>query len=115
MLPNSNVFVMQEFPLPAKRPTKGRLLGAAGACSLSRRSTLRGLLVFVVSKEMAEAVQQVFHEQGEWPAVAELRRHVHIADNASALQAVRAIASWRTFPADPPARHHEVKDGRADT
>ncbi|WP_377807861.1 hypothetical protein ABNQ38_14355 (plasmid) [Azospirillum sp. A29] len=71
--------------------------------------------MFVVSKEMAEAVQRVFHEQGEWPAVAELRRHVHIADNANALQAVRAIASWRTLPADPPAQHHEAKDGRANT
>ncbi|KAA0588794.1 hypothetical protein FZ938_13110 [Azospirillum oryzae] len=82
---------------------------------MSRRAFSWGLLVFVVSKEMAEAVQRVFHEQGEWPAVAELRRHVHIADNASALQAVRAIASWRTLPAEPPARHHEAKDGRADT
>lgn len=71
--------------------------------------------MFVVSKEMAEAVQRVFHEQGEWPAVAELRCHVHIADNDSALQAVRAIASWRTIPGDPPARHHEAKDGRAET
>ncbi len=71
--------------------------------------------MFVVSKEMAEAVQRVFHEQGEWPAVAELRRHVHIADNTSALQAVRAIASWRTLPAEPPARHHEAKEDRADT
>ena len=71
--------------------------------------------MFVVSKEMAEAVQRVFHQKGEWPAVVELRRHVHIADNTSALQAVRAIASWRTLPADPPARHHEAKDGRAGT
>lgn len=30
MLPNSHVFVMQEFPLPAKRPPKGRLLGCRG-------------------------------------------------------------------------------------
>jgi len=87
---------------------------AAEACSLSWRAFSWGLLVFVVNKEMAEAVQRVFHEQGEWPAVAELRRHVHIADNASALQAVRAIASWCTLPADPPARYRKTKDGPTD-
>jgi len=54
--------------------------------------------MFVVDEAMAEAVQRAFDERGEWPAVAELRRHMPMADNA--LQTVRTIASWRRRP-DP--------------
>lgn len=63
---------MREFPpFPPSARRKVACL-AAWACSLFRRAFSRGLLVFVVSREMEEGVQQVFHEQGEWPAVAEL-------------------------------------------
>jgi len=51
--------------------------------------------VFVVDEAMAAAVRRAFDERGEWPAVAELRRHVCIDDNAEALRAVRTIVSWR--------------------
>ena len=56
--------------------------------------------MFVVDEAMTEAVQRVFDEQGEWPAVAELRRYMPMADNANALRTVRTIASWRRCP-DP--------------
>ncbi|WP_247894273.1 hypothetical protein [Azospirillum sp. B510] len=56
--------------------------------------------MFVVDEAMAEAVQRAFDEQGEWPAVAELRRHMPMADNANALRTVRTIAFWRLRP-DP--------------
>ncbi len=51
--------------------------------------------MFVVDEAMAAAVRRAFDERGEWPAVAELRRHVSIDDNAEALRTVRTIVSWR--------------------
>lgn len=54
--------------------------------------------MFVVDEAMAAAVRRAFDERGEWPAVAELRRHVCIDDNAEALRVVRTIASWRRSP-----------------
>lgn len=63
--------------------------------------------MFAVSQDEAEAVQRAFHESGEWAAVAELRRFFPIQDNADALNAVRAIARWRTPPAPAPRRPSE--------
>ncbi len=54
--------------------------------------------MFVVDEVMAAAVRRAFDERGEWPAVAELRRHVCIDDNAEALRVVRTIASWHRSP-----------------
>ncbi|MGY0794100.1 hypothetical protein ACW7BJ_32500 [Azospirillum argentinense] len=54
--------------------------------------------MFVVDEAMAAAVRRAYDERGEWPAVAELRRHVYIDDNAEALRVVRTIASWRRSP-----------------
>ncbi|MBP2296899.1 hypothetical protein [Azospirillum rugosum] len=54
--------------------------------------------MFVVDEAMATAVRRAFDERGEWPAVAELRRHVCIDDNDEALRVVRTIASWRRSP-----------------
>ncbi|WP_372399678.1 hypothetical protein ABMY26_29160 [Azospirillum sp. HJ39] len=62
--------------------------------------------MFSVSQDEAAAIQKAFHESGEWAAVAELRRHFPIQDNANALNAVRAIVRWsqppRPVPAGPP-------------
>ncbi|WP_159107396.1 hypothetical protein [Azospirillum sp. B506] len=57
--------------------------------------------MFVVDEAMTEAVQRAFDERGEWPAVAELRRYMPMADNA--LRTVRTIASWRRSPDASPA------------
>lgn len=51
--------------------------------------------MFSVSQDEAAAIQNAFHESGEWAAVAELRRYFPIQDNTDALNAVRAIARWR--------------------
>ncbi|MBF5095415.1 hypothetical protein F1643_14240 [Azospirillum sp. INR13] len=54
--------------------------------------------MFVVDEVMAAAVRRAYDERGEWSAVAELRRHVCIDDNAEALRVVRTIASWCRSP-----------------
>ncbi|WP_247894391.1 hypothetical protein [Azospirillum sp. B510] len=54
--------------------------------------------MFSVSQDEAAAIQRAFHESGEWAAVAELRRHFHIQDNANALNAVRSIVRWAQPP-----------------
>ena len=70
--------------------------------------------MFMVDKDMADAVRRAFDERGEWPAVAELRRHVPIASNADALQAVRTIASWRARP-EPPEPPRRTAKGKRRT
>lgn len=50
--------------------------------------------MFCVGPDVAAAVQTAFHENGEWAAVAELRRYFPIQDNERAIAAVRSIASW---------------------
>lgn len=50
--------------------------------------------MFCVGPDVAAAVQTAFHENGEWAAVVELRRHFPIQSNERAIEAVRLIASW---------------------
>ena len=56
--------------------------------------------MFCVDEATAEAIRRVFHEDGEFSAVVELRRHFPlISDHENARRCVRAIAGWQPLPA----------------
>jgi hypothetical protein len=58
--------------------------------------------MFTVTDAQAAAIRRVFVEQGELPAVIELRRHFPgITDPAKARECARFIAGWRPSPAMP--------------
>jgi hypothetical protein len=58
--------------------------------------------MFTVTDAQAAAIRRVFVEQGELPAVIELRRHFPgITDPAKARECARIIAGWRPPPAVP--------------
>ena len=65
--------------------------------------------MFIVSEADAAAIRTVFEQEGEFSAVAELRRRfVGITDNAHACEVVRMIAGWQPLPLKPvpvPSRH----------
>lgn len=59
--------------------------------------------MFCVDEATAESIRRVFDEEGELPAVIELRRHFPlITDTARGRECVRIIAGRRPMP--PPAK-----------
>jgi hypothetical protein len=58
--------------------------------------------MFAVDEETAAAIRRMFHEEGEFAAVVELRRRCRgIGDNAVAWCCVRTIAGWSPPPPPP--------------
>jgi hypothetical protein len=69
--------------------------------------------VFTVTDAQAAAIRRVFVEQGELPAVIELRRHFPgITDTATARDCARIIGGWRP-PPKPPAKLARKRGPRA--
>jgi hypothetical protein len=55
--------------------------------------------MFIVSEAEAAAIRAIFHEQGEFSVVVELRRlFPGIRDTEQARVCVRTIAGWRPLP-----------------
>jgi hypothetical protein len=58
--------------------------------------------MFAVDEEAAAAIRRMFHEEGEFAAVVELRRRFRgVGDNADARHCVRTIAGWSPPPLPP--------------
>ena len=68
--------------------------------------------MFLVSHEAAVAIQAAYLSSGEEGAVIELRRFYPIDNDAAALNAVRAIASWKIPDELPSIRHLSSKRER---
>ncbi len=69
--------------------------------------------MFTVSETQAAAIRRVFVEEGELPAVIELRRcFPGITDNAKARDCVRIIAGWQP-PSAAPRPVTRLRAGRA--
>ena len=64
--------------------------------------------MFVVSEAEAAAIRAIFHQQGEFAAVVELRRlFPGISDNAKARECARTIAGWQLL--SPASGHSQLR------
>lgn len=58
--------------------------------------------MFLVTEADADAIRDIFNQEGELSAAIELRRRFPgITDNAKARAMVRTIAGWKPLPAAP--------------
>jgi hypothetical protein len=70
--------------------------------------------MFAIGEVTAAAIRTVFVQEGELPAVLELRRRFPIiADNEHARACVRTIAGWTPLPTAPqPVKRRRPGKGR---